>query len=87
MRLGLVAAAAAALSACVPAYFVKPGATTEDFEMDKAACAAQALGSANQNVFLQVQIVKLCLRGKGWQEAAPPRTEAPAAEPASDYSP
>ena len=76
-RTALAVAAAILLTACAPVYYVKPGAGPDEFEADKAACQAQALAGRGDNVFLAIEIVKLCLRGKGWQVSAPLGADAP----------
>jgi len=47
-------------------YWVRPGASNEDFEMDKGQCTAQAFSIPNATL-MQIAIVQnQCLRGKGW---------------------
>lgn len=47
-------------------FWEKPGATAQDFEMDRARCNAQAFSIPNAPL-MQVAIVQnQCLRGKGW---------------------
>ena len=47
-------------------YWVKRGASGEDFEMDKGQCSAQAFSIPNATL-MQIAIVQnQCLRGKGW---------------------
>jgi hypothetical protein len=59
-------------------YYFKPGATTEDFETDKAGCQAQAEAATTYqtNPFIAVdqhiRMTDLCLRGKGWRQVAAP---------------
>lgn len=47
-------------------YWVKQGASNEEFEMDKGQCTAQAFSIPNATL-MQIAIVQnQCLRGKGW---------------------
>ena len=53
--------------ACAPqTYWVKSGASSNDFEMDKAQCNAQALSVPNVTIPMLALIQNQCLRGKGW---------------------
>ena len=51
---------------CAENYWIKNGASTQEFEMDKAQCNAQAFSIPNATL-MQIAIVQnQCLRGKGW---------------------
>ena len=65
MKHAILAVVLLAAAGCASVHLVKPGATAEEFEQDKATCAAQALGGPS-NIFLQREILLLCLRGRGW---------------------
>ena len=54
------------LAGCAENYWVKNGASTQDFEMDKAQCNAQALSVPNVTIPMLAIIQNQCLRGKGW---------------------
>jgi len=45
----------------------KQGASSQEFEMDRAACNAQAFSGSNGNLMMVAVIQNQCLRGKGWQ--------------------
>jgi len=55
------------LSGCASQqYWVKPGASSYDFDMDKAQCNAQALSVPGVTIPMLALIQNQCLRGKGW---------------------
>lgn len=54
------------LAGCAENYWVKNGASTQEFEMDKAQCNAQALSVPNVTIPMLAIIQNQCLRGKGW---------------------
>ncbi len=62
-------------------YYTKPGATTEDFYSDRAACQAQARAgtAAQNNPFIAASeandIAHLCLEGKGWRQTSAPQNQ------------
>ncbi len=45
---------------------LKNGASSQEFEMDKAQCNAQALSVPNITIPMLALIQNQCLRGKGW---------------------
>lgn len=50
----------------VETYWEKPGASSQDFYIDRSQCNAQAFGIPNATL-IQIAIVQnQCLRGKGW---------------------
>jgi hypothetical protein len=62
---GLIAIASV-IGCSTQTYWVKNGATIQDFEMDKAQCNAQALSVPNITIPMLALIQNQCLRGKGW---------------------
>jgi|GEM_PF-3327476 hypothetical protein len=54
------------LSGCAEHYWIKNGASSQEFEMDKAQCNAQALSVPNITIPMLALIQNQCLRGKGW---------------------
>lgn len=79
MRAIAIILACVGLAACAQARWMKPGATTADFDQDKVACqyeAAKATGNMSTNdnpvaagigeAVRQNDITMLCLRTKGW---------------------
>jgi hypothetical protein len=53
-----------AITGCVRTVWVKPGATAEDFERDKAACRAETARAADP-IFAAMYLGD-CWRGRGW---------------------
>jgi hypothetical protein len=45
----------------------KQGVDSQQFEIDRAQCNAQAFSGANGNLMMVAMIQNQCLRGKGWQ--------------------
>ena len=59
------------LAACAPMqnqnlYWEKPGASSQQFEMDKGQCQAQAFSIPNAPLVQAAVVFNSCLRGKGW---------------------
>jgi len=69
---------------CAKTYYVKPGATAADFDVDKEACvnnASMAAGGTypptqpNANAMLyQQDMVDQCLSQRGWRKSTPSET-------------
>ncbi len=54
------------LMGCAQNYWIKNGASSQEFEIDKAQCNAQAFSIPNATL-IQIAIVQnQCLRGRGW---------------------
>ena len=67
-KVSILITTAVLMAGCAPQqnYWVKPGASSEDFEMDKGQCNAQAFSIPNATL-VQIAIVQnQCLKGKGW---------------------
>ncbi len=47
-------------------FWEKPGATVQDFNMDRAECNARALSVPGVTLFGLALIQNQCLQGKGW---------------------
>ena len=47
-------------------FWEKPGATVQDFNMDRAECNARALSVPGVTMFGLALIQNQCLQGKGW---------------------
>jgi hypothetical protein len=62
----------------------KPGASGQDFEMDRAQCNAQAFSVPGVNMFGVVMIQNQCLRGKGWYLTDTPNTAPSVAQRTND---
>jgi hypothetical protein len=55
------------LSGCATErYWEKPGASSSEFEMDRAQCQAQALSTAGMYMMQMALVLNACMRGKGW---------------------
>lgn len=69
MRMPL-AIACAVLAGCATTetVWVKPGASQQDFYMDRGQCQAQAFGPGNVNLMQAAIIMSGCLQGKGWYQ-------------------
>lgn len=67
-RILTCAALALLLSAC-STHFVKPGATTADFEVDKAQCDYQvsAVSMAHMSLVMHYDLMHKCLLARGWR--------------------
>ena len=58
------------LTSCVTnnqKVWMKSGASTEDFETDRAQCNAQAYSVAGGNMYQIIFVQNQCLQGKGWR--------------------
>ncbi len=55
-------------------FWEKPGASGQDFEMDKSQCNAQAFSVPGANWMTVAVIQNQCLRGKGWYLTDTPST-------------
>lgn len=49
-----------------PTQFVKPGATSAQFEQDKAQCTYEAKLHQPQDPFMWPDTVRSCLYARGW---------------------
>jgi hypothetical protein len=47
-------------------YWEKPGASSSEFDMDRAQCQAQALSTAGMYMMQMALVLNACMRGKGW---------------------
>lgn len=57
------------LTACAtqkPITWNKPGASTQDFNMDAGQCRAQAYGVAGAPPMQVAMVYGSCMQGKGW---------------------
>ena len=64
-----LAVAVLALTGCSTnkgSSWVKPGASAQDFNMDRAQCNAQAFSGGGGNMMTIAIIQNQCLQGKGW---------------------
>lgn len=46
----------------------KPGASQQDFEMDRGQCQAQAFGAPGMYAVQVAMIYNACMRGRGWYQ-------------------
>lgn len=58
------------LTACAlpPKVWNKPGASAQDFEMDRGQCQAQAFGVTGMPPMQVAIIYTSCMHGKGWYQ-------------------
>jgi len=64
----VIASAALLMVGCATkqSFWEKPGATVQDFNMDRAECNARALSVPGVTMFGFALIQNQCLQGKGW---------------------
>jgi uncharacterized caspase-like protein len=71
MKIYFCLSAALLLTGCATSdqqeMWFKQGVDSQQFEMDRAQCNAQAFSGANGNLMMVAIIQNQCLRGKGWQ--------------------
>lgn len=53
-------------SGCAQQTWHKNNATSEDFEMDKGTCQAQAFSVPNAPAVQVALVYNSCMRGRGW---------------------
>lgn len=66
MKLLTILSLTLGLFACANNVWVKPGASVNDFNIDRAQCNAQAYSIPFANVYQQAAVQNECLQGKGW---------------------
>ena len=66
MKKLLIGSVIAVLFGCANNVWVKPGASVNDFNVDRAQCNAQAYSIPFANVYQQAAVQNECLQGKGW---------------------
>lgn len=49
-------------------YWEKPGASAQQFEMDRGQCQAQAFGAPGMYTMQVAMIYNACMRGRGWYQ-------------------
>jgi hypothetical protein len=73
-QLAILAACAAALSACAQQqqqwHWERAGATDSDFYRDRGQCNAQAFGVPGGSLLQVVLVQHSCLQGKGWEKVS-----------------
>ena len=68
MRTALVAALGLVLAGCGQMVWVKPGASNQDFYMDRGQCQAQAFGVPGASNLQIALVYNSCMQGKGWYQ-------------------
>lgn len=65
----------------------RPGASQQDFFMDRGQCQAQSFGAPGLNTFQVALIFNSCMQGKGWYTVERPIQQASQAVPrgSADY--
>lgn len=53
--------------------WVRPGATDQEFYMDRGQCQAQAFGTPGMYTFQVAMVFQSCMAGKGWHTEERPR--------------
>ena len=62
----ILTAIAIGLFGCANNVWVKSGATTNDFNMDRAQCNAQSFSIPFASIYQQAAVQNECMVGKGW---------------------